>query len=87
MIKSWSDDAWEDFEYWLKQDKKTLKKILQLIRDIDRNGYHGIGRPEPLKENLSGYWSVKIDEKNRIVFRIKEGRLEIIQCGSHYRDK
>ena len=86
MIKSWSDEAWEEFEHWTKQDKKTLKKILQLIKDIDRNGYNGIGHPEPLKENLSGYWSVKIDDKNRIVFRIKEGRLEIVQCGSHYRD-
>ena len=87
MIKSWSDDAWEEFEYWLKQDKRTLKKILLLIKDIERNGYSGIGRPEPLRENLSGYWSVMIDDKNRIVFRIKEGRLEIVQCGSHYRDK
>lgn len=87
MIKSWSDEAWEDFEYWTKQDKKTFKKILQLIKDIDRNGYKSIGHPEPLKENLSGYWSVKIDDKNRIVFRIKENRLEIVQCGSHYHDK
>ena len=87
MIKSWSDEAWEDFEYWTTQDKKTLKRILKLIKDIDRNGYNCIGHPEPLKHELSGYWSVAIDEKNRLVFRIKEGRLEIIQCGSHYRDK
>jgi len=87
MIKSWSDEAWEDFEYWTKQDRKTLKKILQLIKDIDRNGYKGIGKPKQLSENLGGYWSVKIDDKNRIVFRIKDNRLEIVQCGSHYRDK
>ena len=87
MIKAWSDEAWEDFEYWTKQDKKTLKKILQLLKDVDRNGYNSIGKPEPLKRNLSGYWSVKIDDKNRIVFSIKENRLEIVQCGSHYRDK
>ena len=87
MIKAWSDEAWEEFEYWTKQDRKTLKKILQLIKDIDRNGYNGIGKPEPLKEDLSGYWSVKIDDKNRIVFRIKGSRLEIVQCGTHYRDK
>ena len=87
MIKSWSDEAWEDFEYWLKQDKRTLKKILHLLKDIERNGYFGIGRPEPLRENLSGFWSVKIDDKNRIVFRIKENKLEIVQCGSHYRDR
>ena len=87
MIKSWSDEAWEEFEYWTKQDRRTLKKILQLIKDIDRNGYNSIGKPEPLKENLSGYWSVKIDDKNRIVFRIKDNRLEIVQCGTHYKDK
>lgn len=55
MIKSWSDEAWEDFEYWLKQDKKTLKRILQLLKDIERNGYEGIGKPEPLKGDLSKY--------------------------------
>ena len=87
MIKSWSDEAWEDFEYWTKQDRKTLRRIFQLLKDIDRNGYKGIGKPEPLKGDLSGYWSVEIDEKNRLVFRIKDSRLEIVQCGSHYRDK
>ena len=87
MIKSWSDEAWEDFEYWTNQDKKTFKKILQLIKDIDRNGYNSIGKPKQLSGDLSGYWSVKIDDKNRIVFRIKDNRLEIVQCGSHYRDK
>ena len=87
MIKSWSDEAWEDFEYWTKQDRKTLRRILQLLKDIDRNGYKGIGKPEPLKGDLSGYWSVEIDEKNRLVFRIKDSRVEIVQCGSHYRDK
>jgi toxin YoeB len=87
MIKSWSDEAWDDFEHWTKQDRKTLNKIFQLLKDIDRNSYNGIGKPEPLKGDLSGYWSVGIDDKNRLVFRINEGRLEIVQCGSHYRDK
>lgn len=87
MIKSWSDEAWEDFEYWSKQDKKTFRKIMSLIKSIDRNWYNCIGHPEPLKHDLSSYWSVKIDEKNRIVFRIKSNILEIIQCGSHYRDE
>ena len=64
MIKSWSDDAWDDFCYWQKQDKKTLKRILALIKDIDRNSYKGIGKPEPLREDLSGYWSWRIDEAN-----------------------
>ncbi len=87
MIKLWYDDAWEDYLYWQKQDKKILKKINKLIQDIDRNGYNGIGKPEPLRGDLSGFWSVRIDSGNRIVFRIINNNLEIIQCGSHYRDK
>jgi len=87
MNKLWQDGAWEDYLYWQGQDRKTLKRINKLILDIDRNGYSGIGKPEPLKGELSGFWSVKIDEKNRIVFRIKDNELEIWQCGSHYRDK
>lgn len=87
MIKAWSDEAWEDYTYWQKQDKKTLRKINSLINDIDRNGYEGIGKPEPLRENLSGWWSRRIDDSNRIVYRIRENRIEIVQCGSHYRDK
>lgn len=87
MVKAWSDDAWEDYLYWQKQDKKTLKRIHQLIADIDRNGYDGIGKPERLTGELSSYWSRRIDEKNRIVYRIKDGTIQIIQCGSHYRDK
>ena len=87
MIKSWSDDAWDDFCYWQKQDKKTLKRILALIKDIDRNGYTGIGKPEPLHEDLSGYWSRRIDDVNRIVYKIVADTIHIAQCGSHYRDK
>ena len=71
MNKSWDDDAWDDYIYWQDQDKKTLKKIHNLLKDIDRNGYNGLGKPEPLTGNLSGYWSRKIDECNRIVYRIK----------------
>lgn len=87
MIKAWSDEAWEDFQYWLKNDKKTLKRILLIIQDIDRNGYVGIGKPEPLKHNLSGYWSRRIDDANRIVYKIENDIIKIAQCGSHYRDK
>ena len=72
---------------WQKQDKKTLKRINKLLQGIERDGYNGIGKPEQLKGDLSGCWSVKIDEKNRIVFRIENDNLEIVQCGSHYRDK
>jgi len=87
MIKSWDDEAWEDYLYWQTQDKKTLKRINALLKDIERNGFVGIGKPEPLTGNLSGYWSRRIDEYNRIVYRIKDDRIEIIQCGTHYRDK
>ena len=87
MNKAWQDDAWEDYLYWQKQDKKTLKKINQLLKDIDRNGYEGVGKPEPLVGDLSGYWSRRIDEKNRIVYKIENSQIIIVQCGSHYRDK
>ena len=87
MNKAWQDEAWEEYLYWQKQDKKTLKRINQLLKDIDRNMYDGIGKPEPLKGNLQGWWSRRIDDKNRIVYRIKNNQIEIIQCGSHYKDK
>ena len=87
MIKSWDNEAWDDYVYWQTQDKKTLKRINILLKDIDRNGYTGIGKPEPLTGNLRGYWSRHIDDCNRIVYRIKDNRVEIIQCGTHYRDK
>ena len=83
----WQEAAWEEYLYWQLQDKKTLKRINKLLMDINRNGYQCIGKPEPLKGDLSGYWSVRIDEKNRIVFRIMEKNIEIMQCGSHYYDK
>ena len=87
MIKSWSDAAGEDFEYWTKQDKKTLKRILQLLKDIERKGQEGIGKPERLSGDLASYWSRRIDEANRIVYRIEDDMIKIVQCGSHYRDK
>ena len=82
-----SDSGWEDFSYWLKEDRKTLNRIMKLLADIRRNGYHGIGKPEPLAGDLSGYWSRRIDDANRIVYRIEGGIVKVIQCGSHYRDK
>ncbi|MDR1572725.1 MAG: Txe/YoeB family addiction module toxin [Clostridiales Family XIII bacterium] len=87
MNKLWQDEAWQDYLYWQTQDKKTLNRINRLIRDIERNGFNGIGKPEPLKHGLRDFWSVQIDEKNRIVFRIESGNLIIAQCGSHYRDR
>ena len=85
--KIWSDDAWEDYLYWQMQDKKTLKKISKLLADIERNGNTGLGHPEPLKENLSGWWSREIDEKNRLVYKIDGDSIKIYQCKNHYDDK
>ena len=72
--------------YWQTQDRKTLKRINQLLQDIERNGYSGLGKPEPLKGDYSGWWSRRIDDCNRIVYRIRDGVLEIVQCGGHYGD-
>lgn len=87
MNKVWQDEAWEDYLYWQKQDKKFLKSINQLLKDIERNAYEGIGKPEALTGELSSFWSRRIDDKNRIVYRILDNQIEIAQCGSHYRDK
>lgn len=83
----WSDEAWEDYLYWQTQDKKTLKRINLLIKDIQRNYFTGIGKPEPLKDNLAGYWSRRIDEKNRLVYIIQNGDIIISSCLGHYDDK
>lgn len=79
-----SDRAWEEYCYWQTQDKKTLKKINQLLLDIKRNGFTGIGKPEPLKDNLSGFWSRRIDDANRLVYKITNDYIEIVQCKGHY---
>ena len=84
MKKIWHDDAWADYLYWQAQDRKMLRRINMILQDIDRNGYEGIGKPEPLKGDLSGWWSRRIDACNRIVYRIRNDALEIIQCGGHY---
>lgn len=81
---AFTDRAWEEYCYWQKQDKKTLKKINLLLEDIKRNSFTGIGKPEPLKNDLSGFWSRRIDNANRIVYRITNEQIEIIQCKGHY---
>jgi len=86
MRKIWFDEAWEDYLYWQTQDKKTLKRINTLIRDIERNSFDGIGKPEPLRGDLNGFWSRRIDETNRLVYRIDGGILEILSCKGHYDD-
>ena len=83
MKKIWFDEAWEDYIYWQQQDKKTLKRINALLKEIERENFKGIGKPEPLKGELSGFWSRRIDDTNRIVYRIVEGRLEILSCKGH----
>lgn len=83
---SFSEKAWQEYLYWQTQDKKTLKRINQLLQDIDRNGYNGIGKPEPLKGDLSGFWSRRIDDTNRLVYRLSNDLIEILQCKGHYND-
>jgi len=87
MKKLWHDEAWAHYEHWLRQDRKTINRINKLLKDIERNGYFGIGKPEPLSSSHAGWWSVRIDEKNRLVFRIINGQLEISACKGHYGDK
>ena len=83
----WEESAWQEYLYWQTQDRKTFKRINSLIKDIMRNGTSnsGIGKTEPLKHDLSGFWSKRIDSKNRIVFRVQSEEIEIIQCGDHYK--
>lgn len=86
MRKIWDEEAWADYLYWQTQDKKTLKKINNLLKDIDRNGYIGIGKPEPLRGDKSGFWSRRIDDCNRLVYRIRDDVIEIASCKDHYED-
>ena len=81
---SFTNKAWEEYCYWQTQDKKTLKRINLLLQDIHRNNFTGIGKPEPLKNDLTGYWSRRIDDTNRLVYRINNEQIEIIQCKGHY---
>lgn len=86
--KIWSDDAWADYLYWQSQDKKTLKRINQLLKDIERNGcLAGIGKPEALSNDLQGEFSRRIDDKNRLVYHMGGDRIFIAHCRGHYDDK
>jgi len=84
MILSWAENAWDDYLYWQTIDKKTQKRINLLIKDILRHPFEGIGDPEPLKHNWSGYWSRRIDREHRIVYKTTEDTLYIVQCRFHY---
>ena len=88
MKINFSETGWSDYLYWEGQDKKTLKRINNLIEDIERNGHDGVGKPEPLRNDMSGWWSRRIDDKNRLVYRlINNEAVEISQCKGHYGDK
>lgn len=84
MILSWAEHAWEDYLYWQETDKKIIKRINMLIKDIQRHPFEGIGDPEPLKHHWSGYWSRRIDREHRIVYKITDEALYIVQCRYHY---
>ncbi len=83
-ILAWTKESWSDYLYWQSQDKKTIKRINKLIADTQRSPYTGIGKPEPLKANLTGFWSRRIDESNRLVYAIDDNQLTIISCRYHY---
>ena len=76
--------AWEDYLYWLEQDKKILKRINRMIKDIERSPYEGVGKPEALKHNLSGWWSRRITDEHRMVYRVKDGELHLASLRYHY---
>lgn len=83
-LLSWTDEAWRSYLYWQTQDRKTLKRINKLIAIVLRSPFDGIGKPEPLKENLSGFWSRRIDDTNRLVYAVDDGAITIISCRYHH---
>ena len=87
MQKLWTDEAWDDYLYWQENDKKILRRVNQLIKDIERNGNVGVGKPEPLKYDLSGWWSRHIDDTHRLIYRIEDENIIITHCRTHYGNK
>ena len=83
---TFTEKAFEEYLYWQMQDKKTLRRINTLLKEIERNPFNGIGKPEPLRGDLSGLWSRRIDEVNRLVYRVTDEQIEIYQCKGHYSD-
>jgi len=84
MILSWAEKAWEDYLYWQKTDKKTLRRINSLVNDIKRQPFEGLGDPEPLKHGWSGYWSRRINREHRVVYKVTDEAIIIVQCRYHY---
>ena len=86
MLLAWTTDAWDDYLYWQTQDRKTFKRINTLIKDVMRSPFDGLGRPEPLKWELQGAWSRRIDSANRLVYTVADDRITILSARSHYDD-
>ncbi|OLO03379.1 Txe/YoeB family addiction module toxin [Salinicola socius] len=84
MMLTWAEKAWEDYLYWQSTDKKTLKRVNMLIKDIQRQPFTGLGDPEPLRHGWSGYWSRRIDREHRLVYKPTEQAIIIVQCRYHY---
>ena len=84
MKYTFVDESWEDYLYWLKTDKKILEKINDLIKDIKRNPFNGLGKPEPLKHKYKGYWSRRITDEHRLIYQIKGDEILILKCRFHY---
>jgi len=84
MILAWAENAWDDYLYWQQTDKKTLKRINTLIKEVKRQPFEGLGDPEPLKHNWSGYWSRRIDREHRLVYKVTDDAVIIAQCRYHY---
>ena len=84
MMLTWAEKAWEDYLYWQARDKKTLKRINTLLKDIQRQPFEGLGDPEPLRHGWSGYWSRRIDREHRLVYKATERAIVVVQCRYHY---
>jgi toxin YoeB len=84
MYVSWSEDAWTSYQYWLVKDKRIANKINELVKDIMRGGHSGIGKPEPLKHDLEGFWSRRITDEHRLIYTINGDDIIIVKCRSHY---
>lgn len=84
MVLMWAEHAWDDYLYWQESDKKKVKRINELIKDIKRSPFEGIGDPEPLRHNWSGYWSRRIDKVHRLVYKVDDSGLSVAQCRYHY---
>ena len=84
MDKVWADQAWEDYLWWQANDRRILRRLNELIRDCERDPFHGTGKPEPLRHDKRGYWSRRITQEHRLVYKVENGQLRIAVCRNHY---